>query len=801
MLRLSRLKPPIRHSSVFTSNWTVRCLAAFCVVLLASQAFAVVDEASDAKGDTNAGTINVSRLRLGLGERGRVGSWIPIRLEAGGLPVNSPVRLVVTASDARGNECADTVASVMTDARGSVAVYSVFMTGRLDGNIRLQLVGEGDKSLWEHYCKCEPLSDFTLPNTPAEIPPVQSQLKLMKYDPISFVTVGIPLGLAPLANELASAGATNDKLSIASLESLSELPDSRRGLDSVDFIYLVDGYDISEYQQRAIEEWVTTGGHFLVSCGADLPQLLKSPVGRWLQPVLGIESNLLSTQDLSALQNFVAGSSQLQTYRNNVPVVKLRSNQAWSVVDSINGPLVQRVSYGAGLVTVVAVDLNRKPVNQWLSLPQLYETLIFSRQLDTTEGRAARAGRISSTGVSDLATQLAAVSDAVPSADRWSTWSVMLLIVLFLVVIGPLDYLLVVHLCKKPHLTWLTFPCLIVLFCLLAVRWVGNRDEPIMVRQVHLLDIAQPMEKQSSRIRTWSSISAADSGYISVTSKHLPIHSNSSVPATAAMQPDLAWYGRPEDVFGGLYREGGVSLGRQTSHRSEHLKEQESGFSLAPVLADGSSPFLSESFEDLTSSPIVESNLRVPPNGMLEGEFTHHLAAPIQNWIVVFGNRVFRPSRRATTDDLIIKPGKPWSIDSRVVSVSDLREFLKGVRVPVATASESTTATPKHIQIKSFYDTQGTNPLDILMMVSLYDVPGESFVKLQNHALRRDEISDSLYLNTVLVMGSVDLPMSELLVNGNAVVPVESQSVVRFLLPVLRTENTTPAPMAQPNNP
>ena len=44
--------------------------------------------------------VNVSLLRVGLGGLGRVGCWIPIRLEAGGLPGGSEIRVVVVASDA-----------------------------------------------------------------------------------------------------------------------------------------------------------------------------------------------------------------------------------------------------------------------------------------------------------------------------------------------------------------------------------------------------------------------------------------------------------------------------------------------------------------------------------------------------------------------------------------------------------------------------------------------------------------------------------------------------------------------------
>jgi len=760
---------------------------------------------TDAKG-TGSG-VNVSLLRLGLGGLGRVGCWIPIRIEADALPGDSDIRLVVIASDARGDQCEDIVVTTTTDSSGKIVLASVFMTGRLDGTIIVRLLGDNDNVLWEHVVHCQkvpdlkpkPKLDFSIPDTPADTEPVQSNLKLMRHGPISLATIGIPEGVASLANELAASESTRETLAVMSLKSIDDLPPSRRGLDSVDYLLLVDGYQLSDLQRLAVEEWVTSGGHLIVSCGVNLPHLLQSTLGNWLQPIFQIEPTPMFSQDLSALQNFVSGSSQLQTYRKPVAIMKLRSNQAWSVVDSINGPLVQRVSYGAGMITVAAVDLNEKPVNQWLSLPQFYEMLIFGSHLDRAENRSSRSGRISSSGVSDLATQLAAVSDAVPAVDRWSTWSVMLLIVLFLLVIGPMDYLLVVRLVKKPQLTWLTFPILIAATCALAVAWVGTREAALVVRQVHLLDVAQPNFRQTIRVRSWDSVSAADSGHISVTSKPLPIAKSVGQQTIDESRTTVSWHGRAEDVYGGLYREGGVALGRQLSHRSDQLNGQDSGFSSVPVLTDGSSAFLAETLVDVSTSMVVESHLRVPPSGLLEGEFTHHLSSPIRNWAVVFGNRVYRPSTKANADALVIEPGKPWSRENHSVAVSDLREFLKGFRMPEPSAKTKSLGTQNHIQIKSFYNTQGTNPLDILTMVSLYEVPGgETFVKLQNNALRHDDVSDVIHLNTVLVVGTLDLPLSEMIVNGTAVMPTESQTVVRLLLPVMRVGGAADSPMAEP---
>jgi len=64
--------------------------------------------------------------------------------------------------------------------------------------------------------------------------------------------------------------------------------------------------------------------------------------------------------------------------------------------------------------------------------------------------------------------------------------------------------------------------------------------------------------------------------------------------------------------------------------------------------------------------------------------------------------------------------------------------------------------------------------------------------------MRHDDVSDVIHLNTVLVVGTLDLPLSEMIVNGTAVMPTESQTVVRLLLPVMRVGGAADSPMAEP---
>ena len=75
-------------------------------------------------------------------------------------------------------------------------------------------------------------------------------------------------------------------------------------------------------------------------------------------------------------------------------------------------------------------------------------------------------------------------------------------------------------------------------------------------------------------------------------------------------------------------------------------------------------------------------------------------------------------------------------------------------------------------------------------MVSLYNIAGgESYVKLSNDALRRDELSDSIPLSMAMLIGVVDLPLTELVVDDKVVPAAKSQTVVRLMMPVTRASD------------
>ena len=741
------------------------------------------------------GPVAVDALTLGFNGVGRVGNWLPVRLKVRGLAASQEFILTVIASDPRGDQCESKVAAATSDAAGVLDVRGVFMTGRLDGPVRLRLEDAKGAVLWQHLVPCRAAgpSTRTQPTEADVTVAIVPELKLLRHHSQTVLVAGTPAGLTELDQELAANESTRDELSLLSVSALSDFPETRRGLDAVDTILLVTDYGLSEKQTMAIREWVLTGGNLLVSCGENLPQFLATPVGQWLQPVFGIDQNLLASQDLTALQNFVSGASQLQTNRYDVPIVRLGSDQPRIVVNSINGPLITRISSGAGVITMVAVDLNLKPLDRWLSLSDLYETLLFGKILEVGAEQARRGGKISSSGVTDIATQLANASDAIPANERWSSWHAMLMMLVYLAVIGPLDYLLVVRLLHRPRLTWLTFPSMLVMACGLTLWWSGSQRAAATVRQIHLLDVSQGDSQQFARTRSWSSLSTSDSRYGSVsTADFQPAAASASVN-----EKSLMWHGRSEDVYGGLYRAGGAGLGQQSTQRTEI---GEAKFTSVPLMVDGSQAFLAESFSETGKSPLFASQLEMTGSGLLEGSFEHHLPGAVRDWVIVFGNRAYLPAEKSDDEFRRIEPGEKWARKSGQIRIAEIRDFLRGTRIVAGGPKKANSSASTATQIQADYNISGTNPFEILLMTSLYDSAGaENYVKLKNEYLKRDEVGSALQLNTALLIGVIDTPLSQLSLDDQVVEPTSTGTVVRLFLPVRRTSGSGVPVLADPN--
>lgn len=737
---------------------------------------------------------SAAELQVGFSGQGRVGAWLPLRLKLQGLTPATSFRLTVQAPDARGDVCESSVAQLTSDSTGSAAAEVVFTTGRLDGRVQLLLQDETGRTQWSHSIDCREGSLSAAPDT---VPAVSSQLLLHRHQPIPVLAVGPFAGLRELAAERLSTGSRQSML-LLSMPQARQLPGTVRALDSVEVLVLAADYGMSETQAAAIRSWVLSGGHLVISCGAQAPQLLQSPLGQWLQPIFEIpaDNSVYETLDLTAVQNFLLGATALQTNRNPVTCLRIPSRQPRVVAQALNEPVISRAVAGAGVITMLAVDVNSRPMDKWLSLPQFTDMLLFGRDESSAE-RAQRGSRISSVGITDLSTQLAAAVDAVPPEQRWSTWDAMLMIVALLALIGPLDWFLVVRTLKSPRLTWATFPLIIGSACLLVAAAAAPSATPNVSRTVSLLDATLDHRGQSLRVRTWASLSTAETQYAAVRLQPTEILSE-MLPANA--ESVVSWSGRAEDIYGGMYRPGGAGLGQMISRRSDL---QPSVFSAMPLLAGGSSSLQADIRTEAPVKALLDSQLTLPSSDLLEGQFQHQLPFAIRDWAVFCGNRAYVPSDKATDAERILQPAVPWSRHRGNVRIAELRDFLRGVRLvenPNAVRDINKSASS---QVSRPWDVAIRNPLDILLMTSLYQsAGGQLFVKLQNETLRRDEVSDMVDLNGAVLIGWADTELNSVQLNDETVSPgTPSKTIVRLFLPVRRETTTAGSQEADPKAP
>ena len=713
---------------------------------------------------------------MGFQGIGKVGKWLPIHAAAAGLPTGEDVVLQAEFSDPRGDTCQQTLATGTVNKAGSIELNGFVNCGRLAGTGTISVVAKTGEVL----CR-KSISHGEDLEVESPSPDVQSVLKLYKLDVPVLLTIGTVAGVDELLRNAELISENRPILVGVSFPAVSDMPNDLAGLDIIDYMILSDTFATSDAQAEAIKQWVRTGGRLFVTAGANVASLLESNIGKWLSGYFEIQPVATSIRNLTSVQSFVPGAVRLDTNRKIVKMAVLQSSQSLVEVDSLNGPIISTQSIGAGVVTMIAVDLNQRPINRWVSLPQLYEVLFFGEKLSRKAGVSSRSSRISQSGVSDLATQMMATIDASPESGTWSTWSIMAMMVGWLLLIGPVDYYVVTNILKRPHLTWITFPLLIVAGVAGTV-WGLGANTKTQLNELHIVDISMDGNTSHVDAKSWLSVSSPQ------TMKAM-LKATPTAFAAEDNACSLMWSGRPEDVYGGMYRTAGIGLSRQTY---SHAADQPNVLSGIPLLTDGSRQMLAE-WHSVSEKPLINSDLSVSGFGLLNGTFSHNLPFAISDFIIMHGNRVYRMTD--SPGSLVLEPGKTWDSRADSVAASDLKSFLNGSRLVKMTSSQSNRGSTQQV---TPYNAASLDLQYMLTMATFYDVAGGiKYVGLSQDLLSHMELSDTIRLNHAVAIGVIDTPVTSLSTNDSEIEVTNSKTLVRLLLPVKRRPSEKLAPTAE----
>ena len=370
----------------------------------------------------------------------------------------------------------------------------------------------------------------------------------------------------------------------------------------------------------------------------------KTPLAAW-NPIKA--QGMARLNDLSAIESYGRQSSRIMGAGDEpVEAARLNDGGGKTLISSFEGASCVPRCYGLGRVTVFGVGLDNPQLLRWNGIGDLLRRLLDLEESQSKRGQPMTA-RLTQTGISELATQLDATQDDFPSVVRVTTWPVMGLLVALLLVIGPLDYLLVHKLLRRPELTWITFPLFVIAAAGSTVVWgAWAKGDRLLCNQLDILDV--DAVSGTTRRRSFNLLYSPENRRYNVSVEPNPVNAlapgaTAGSAAAAARPPQVAWRGRPESSFGGMYRAGGAEIARPPYAVAPEDRELEG----VPI-AVWSAKNLQAEWRGRTSG-LVDDQLESRGPSRLEGALVHHFPEPIDDWILAYGHQVFRPQNDPKT--------------------------------------------------------------------------------------------------------------------------------------------------------
>jgi hypothetical protein len=230
--------------------------------------------------------------------------------------------------------------------------------------------------------------------------------------------------------------------------SLEHLPGNPLAWEALDLLVLndVDTAPLRPDQLRALQTWLSLGGHLVVGGGAGAGRTAAGLAD--LLPVTVGEVRTVS--ELEPLGELVGGTVAPGPYP--VTATELREGEVVVAQDGLT--LIARRGIGAGTVSFLAFDAGLNPFARWEHNSALWSTLT-ARQ----NPRLLLAVRDRYSAETAAAT--------IPSLSAPSATHVVCFLLAYTVLIGPLNYL-VLRRTRRPELGWVTIPALVLGFTLLA---------------------------------------------------------------------------------------------------------------------------------------------------------------------------------------------------------------------------------------------------------------------------------------------------------------------------------------------
>jgi hypothetical protein len=312
----------------------------------------------------------------------------------------------------------------------------------------------------------------------------------------------------------------------------SLLPDNPLVFEGLDVIYLNSekAAELNPHQVEALLTWLNEGGHLIVSIES-ATDVNGVP---WFHSIVPCDlSDSRNVTDHSELQSWLrsggsgvsasTGANRNRGARNSgasygsafsdisddpnfeksgIQVMTGTVRNGDVVVSAGDVPLIITSRQGRGRVTTLMFSPEREPFKDWNNLPSFWSRITEvppELYLAANNNNNIQRGGWSIDGV------FGAMVDS-KQVRKLPVHYLLLLLIVYLLVIGPVDQYWLKRI-RRPMLTWITFPCYVVIFSLL-IYFIGYRLRAGETEwnELHLVDVFSKGEGAELRGRTYASV-------------------------------------------------------------------------------------------------------------------------------------------------------------------------------------------------------------------------------------------------------------------------------------------------------
>jgi hypothetical protein len=733
----------------------MRCIWALVALVLAS-ASAVADEP-----ERREEAPRIESVRIGIANHFKVGHWTPVRVVFDGGGLNEPrVDVIVPDSDGvRTIATAETQASDNAGEKREAIAYTV--VGRRKSPIVVALA-ESDERI--ESLTLLPGAESGASGRPVGSPATSEVLLLLSSSGFQ---------LKDAYKEQLAADADSMKR-VVNVEHAAELPREWFGYDGFDVIVLAvdDGplwreLTSDDAKVRAIAEWVAMGGRLVLMCGGESAPAAFGE-GKGLASLLpGKFLEVVRLPETGRLEHFAnsevsigggGGRRALMVPRLTDVVGKI---EVYSGQRSTDLPILVRSPRGFGEIAFVGLDFNKAPLADWPGRTAFLQALL--EPYVTNDEMRSASQTLVSRGYNDISGALRqSMGRLFPGVAPVSFSTVALLAVLYLLVLGPIDYFIVHRWLRRPVAAWVTFPLIVLAFGggALAISEWRRGGETARVNRREVVDF----EGTSKLVRGtyWATL------YEPRAIKLSPRFAPANVGAEREPQVLLSAWGLPGTGIGGM-QSGGMDLGIvRDAYRYEADRDE---LVDVPVLTSATKSFVARWVT--AAAPPIAATLK-DVGGLVAGTVENRTDKNFRN-VRLFYN------------------GWGYSVGTLAAGQQkEVGEELSPLRVKTMVARSAFGKAAATLAEGTVYHPDDASPEAVLNLMMFFDAAGgRGFAQLPNRFQADVDLSRLLDLGRAIVVAEVDDGGSRL-VEGESdeeIGEADSSDVVyRVVFPVRKEE-------------